>query len=321
MSATRGAIEAASLGTPAATRLASAAMRRRATTRRLRRTMLAGVALFAVGDRGPARRHQRLRPRRALDRRHALRDPRRAARPEGRRRRRDRRRDVRRAEGALAVLAPDVRPRARGITRDRPKAIAYDVEFVETPATARTTSRPTTRSCSPARSAGNVMFSATAVEQGAARRTSSAASRATKFARRDGRQRAAARGHRRACCGALPYEIDGLKTLSVATVERATGRPRRPQLVRRRRRLDRLRRAARPHPRGARSRAPSGAATRPARSRTRSSSSAPPRRCCRTATPPPGRPARWPGPRSTRTRSRRCCAASRCTTRAGSPTS
>ena len=64
--------------------------------------------------RGAARRHERVRPRRALDRRHTLRDPRRTARPEGRRRRRHRRRDVRRAQGALGVLAPDVRSRAVG---------------------------------------------------------------------------------------------------------------------------------------------------------------------------------------------------------------
>ena len=61
------------------------------------------------------RGHRRARPRRALDRRRALRDPRRRAVPGRRRGGRDRRPHLRRAQRALAVLAPDVRPRARGV--------------------------------------------------------------------------------------------------------------------------------------------------------------------------------------------------------------
>ncbi len=64
--------------------------------------------------RGPARRDRRARPRRALDDRSALRDPRRAGGPEGRRGGGDRRRHLRRAQAALGVLAPDVREGAGG---------------------------------------------------------------------------------------------------------------------------------------------------------------------------------------------------------------
>ena len=126
---------------------------------------------------------ERVRPRRALDRRHALRDPRRAARPEGRRRRRHRRRDVRRAQGALGVLAPDVRPRARGHRAGPPEGdrlrrrVRGDLR--RPPGGHR--GRQRARARQPRRPQRRVQRHGG--EQARARRTSSAASRGSGFAR------------------------------------------------------------------------------------------------------------------------------------------
>jgi adenylate cyclase len=198
-------------------------MRRRATTRRLRRTMLAGVALFAVAmvvllDATNAFDRAELS---TVDTRFEVR----GARPVPK--------DVV-VVGIDDVTFDELKERwvfsrltfARalaGIARDRPKAIAYDVEFVED-----TGDRPEDIEADNAlvlasRSARNVVLSATAVSK---RGTTNI------FGGLEGQKYA------RATVGngllpegfggvlrRVPYKIDGLKALSVATVEKATGRP------------------------------------------------------------------------------------------------
>ena len=260
---------------------------------------------------GAARRHGRARPRRALDRRRALRDPRRAAGPEGRRRGRHRRRDVRRAQRALAVRAPDVRPRAR---RRRARQAEGDRLRRRVHRAARTTSRPTTRSCSPAAAPAT---SCSAPPRWARRRarTIFGGKESQEFVKAHGRQRPAA-GGRGGALRRLPYEIDGLKTLSVARSSAA--------------RASRSTASA-PAARARGSTSPGRPATS-ATSRSRARSGAVPaghvprqdrghrRDGAVAAGPPPDLVARrrdGRARRSTPTRSTRCCAACRCTTSGG----
>ena len=140
-------------------------MRRRATTRRLRRTMLAGVALFAVAmvvllDATNAFDRAELS---TVDTRFGLRGERPVPK------------DVV-VVGIDDVTFDELKERwvfsrltfaraLRGITRDKPKAVAYDVEFVES-----TGDRPEDIEADNAlvlasRSARNVVFSATAVSR------------------------------------------------------------------------------------------------------------------------------------------------------------
>ena len=294
-------------------------MRRRATTRRLRRTMLAGVALFAVAivvllDATNAFDRAELS---TVDTRFGIRGERPVPK------------DVV-VVGIDDVTFDELKERwvfsrltfARalaGIAKDRPKAIAYDVEFVENSGDRPQDIEADNALVLASRRARNVVFSATAVSKRGhdehLRRP-----RGAEVRPRDGGQRAAARGAR---WGAAARAVQDRRPEDAVRRDRRAGHgpARRPRLVLRRRGLDRLRRAARPLPRGVVLAGGASAATRRARSRARSSSSAPPRPCCRTPTPPRGPPGRWPGPRSTRTRSRRCCGARRCTTPAGSPTS
>ena len=89
--------------------------------------------------------------------------------------------------------------------------------------TARRTSRPTTRWSLASRSAGNVVFSATAVGRKGTTNIFGGLE-GQKF----GRARVGNGLLPEGTGGVLrrvPYKIDGLKTLSVATVELATGRP------------------------------------------------------------------------------------------------
>ena len=111
----------------------------------------------------------------------------------------------------------------RGITRDRPKAIAYDVEFVE-----NTGDRPEDIEADNAlvlasRAARNVVFSATAVSKEGTTNIFGGLE-GQKFGRAtvgNGLLPEGTGGVLRR----VPYKIDGLKTLSVATVEQATRRP------------------------------------------------------------------------------------------------
>ena len=73
------------------------------------------------------------------------------------------------------------------------------------------------------RKAGNVVFSATEVGKNGATKIFGG-KEAQKFARATVGNGLLPEGSS-AHCGGCPYEIDGLKTLSVATVERVTGKP------------------------------------------------------------------------------------------------
>src|SRR5215213_647615 len=265
-------------------------MRRRATTRRLRRTLLAGVAVLAVGlvvlleltgalDRAELS---------TVDARFQVRGAR--AVPD----------DVM-VVGIDDTTFSELDQRfpfsrrtfaraLRDVSDDHPRAIVYDVEFAEQSDDVVGDNRLVLNT----RRAGNVVLSATEVGKGGKTKIFGG-TEAQKFARATVGNGLLPEGSSGAL-RRLPYAIDGLRTLSVATVERVTHRP-----------VDRSRM------RGA-------GASSPAPSATGSSSSGPSRRRCRTATRRRGRRARWPGRRSTPTRSTRCCAACRCTTRAASPT-
>ena len=113
----------------------------------------------------------------------------------------------------------------------------------------------------------------------------------------------------------VSFSVGGLKTLAVASAEVADGHRVRRARVRRRPRV----RIDYYGPEGTASTSVSfstvyRATCRAGSSTTRSWSSAPPRRRCRTSTRPPP-PARCRARRSRRARSRRCCAASRCAPR------
>jgi adenylate cyclase len=194
-------------------------MRRRATTRRLRRTLLVGVALLGVATVV------------ALDLTHALRraelstvDARFEIRGE---------RPV--PNDVVVVGIDDVtfselnqrfpfsrRTFAKALAQvssDHPRAIVYDVEFAERSNDVVGDNRLILNT----RKAGNVVLSATEVGKGG-RTKIFGGIQGQKFARAtigNGLLPEGASGALRR----LPYSIDGLRTLSVATVERVTHHP------------------------------------------------------------------------------------------------
>ena len=284
-------------------------MRRRATTRRLRRTMLAGVALFAVAmvvllDATNAFDRAELS---TVDTRFEIRGERPVPN------------DVV-VVGIDDVTFSELNERfpfsrltfARAlsqISRDRPRAIVYDIEFAETSGDSR--GRDQGRQRARARHAPR--------RQRRPQRHGGRQERRHQDLRRrqggpevragDGRQRAAARGLRR--CAAPAAVLDRRPEDAVGGDRRARHPPAgRPQPAGGRAARGSTSRGRPATSATSRSRTPSSAASSRARSGTGSSSSAPPRPRCRTATRPPGPPARWSGPRSTRTRSTRCCAGS-----------
>ena len=208
--------------------------------------MLAGVALFALGARGAARGHQRARPRRALDRRHALRDPRRAAGAGGRRRGRDRRRDVRRAQRALAVRAPDVRARPHGIAAGQAEGRSSTTSSSRSsPTTAGIEADKALVAGQPRRRQRRVQRDGG--EQGGGTTNIFGGHEGPEVRRGRGRQRAAAGGP----AGVLRRAARTRSTGSRRCRSRPSSGPRAGRSTAaagRRRRLDRLRRAARPLP-------------------------------------------------------------------------
>ena len=197
-------------------------MRRRATTRRLRRTLLAGVALFAVAmvvllDATNAFDRAELT---SVDTRFKIRGERPVPK------------DVV-VVGIDDVTFDELKERwvfsrltfARalaGVARDHPKAIAYDVEFVEDTGNSVKAIEADNALVNATRHAGNVVLSATAVSS---RGTTNVFGglEAQKYAKAtigNGLLPEGTGGVLRR----VPYTIDGLRTLSVATVELATGR-------------------------------------------------------------------------------------------------
>ena len=194
-------------------------MRRRATTRRLRRTLLAAVALLAVGavvllDATGALDRAELS---TVDARFDIRGERPVPK------------DV------VVVGIDDVtfselnerwqfsrRTFARalsGVARDKPRAIVYDVEFSEPSDDVEADNALVLAT----RRAGNVVLSATEVGKGGATKIFGG-EEGQKFAKAtigNGLLPEGSSGALRR----LPAEIDGLRTLSVAAVERATRRP------------------------------------------------------------------------------------------------
>ncbi|MEA2132818.1 MAG: adenylate cyclase [Solirubrobacteraceae bacterium] len=198
-------------------------MRRRATTRRLRRTMLAGVAVFAVAmvvllDATNAFDRAELS---TVDTRFEIR----GARPVPK--------DVV-VVGIDDVTFSDLHERfpfsrltfakaLSQISRDRPRAIVYDVEFSETSGNSQKAIIADNALVLATRRAGNVIFSATEVGKNGATKIFGGAE-FLKFARAKVGNGLLPEGSAGAL-RRLPYAIDGLKTLSVATVERVTHRP------------------------------------------------------------------------------------------------
>src|SRR5215218_211191 len=197
-------------------------MRRRATTRRLRRTLLAGVAALAVVtvvvlEATDALRRSELS---TVDARFSIRGERPVP------------------DDVIVVGIDDVtfselnerwpfnrKTFARALTkisRDKPAAIVYDVEFSETSGESNAAIEADNALVLATRRAGNVVLSATEVGK----------NRATKvFGGREAQEFAKATiGNGllpEGSSGALrrlPGKIDGLDTLSVAAVKRATGR-------------------------------------------------------------------------------------------------
>jgi adenylate cyclase len=198
-------------------------MRRRATTRRLRRTMLAGVALFAVAmvvllDATNAFDRAELS---TVDTRFEIRGERPVPK------------DVV-VVGIDDVTFSDLKQRfpfsrltfARAlsqISRDRPRAIVYDVEFSETTGNSQAAIIADNALVLATRRAGNVIFSATEVGRNGATKIFGG-KEFQKFARATVGNGLLPEGSAGAL-RRLPYEIDGLRTLAVATVERVTHRP------------------------------------------------------------------------------------------------
>ena len=194
-------------------------MRRRATTRRLRRTLLAAVALFALGT------VVLLHATGALDRAELStvdqRFPIRGARPVPN--------DVV-VVGIDDVTFSELNQRfpfkrrtfakaLRQISDDHPRAIVYDVEFSEQSDDVVGDNRLVLNT----RRAGNVILSATEVGKGGKTKVFGGVP-TQKFARAtigNGLLPEGSTGTLRR----LPYEIDGLRTLAVATVERVTHKP------------------------------------------------------------------------------------------------
>ena len=194
-------------------------MRRRATTRRLRRTLLAAVALFALGtvivlDATGALDRAELS---TVDARFEI-------------------RGARAVPNDVVVLGIDdvtfdeLKERwvfsrrtfakaLAGVSSDKPRAIVYDVEFAEQSKDVEGDNRLILNT----RKAGNVVLSATEVGKNGATKIFGGAA-GQKFARAtigNGLLPEGSTGTLRR----LPYEIDGLRTLSVAAVERVTGKP------------------------------------------------------------------------------------------------
>jgi adenylate cyclase len=195
-------------------------MRRRATTRRLRRTMLAGVALFAVAmvvllDATNAFDRAELS---TVDTRFEIRGERPVPK------------DVM-VVGIDDVTFSELNQRfpfkrrtfakaLAEISRDKPRAIVYDVEFSEQSDDVVGDNRLVLNT----RKAGNVVLSATEVGKNGATKVFGGGKEVQTFARAtigNGLLPEGSSGALRR----LPYSIDGLKTLSVATVERVTHRP------------------------------------------------------------------------------------------------
>ncbi|MEO8688940.1 MAG: adenylate/guanylate cyclase domain-containing protein [Solirubrobacteraceae bacterium] len=199
-------------------------MRRRATTRRLRRTMLAGVALFAVAM------VVLLDVTNAFDRAElATVDSRFEIRGE---------RPV--PKDVIVVGIDDVTfselderfpfsrltfARAlRQVTRDKPRAIVYDVEFSEATGNSQAAIKADNALVYATRAAGNVILSATEVGKGGRTKIFGGGKEVQAFSKArfgNGLLPEGSSGALRR----LPYAIDGLRTLSVATVERVTHRP------------------------------------------------------------------------------------------------
>lgn len=194
-------------------------MRRRATTRRLRRTLLAAVALFALGtvivlDATGALDRAELS---TVDARFEI-------------------RGARAVPNDVVVLGIDdvtfdeLKERwvfsrrtfakaLAGVSSDKPRAIVYDVEFAEQSKDVEGDNRLILNT----RKAGNVVLSATEVGKNGTTKIFGGAA-GQKFARAtigNGLLPEGSTGTLRR----LPYEIDGLRTLSVAAVERVTGKP------------------------------------------------------------------------------------------------
>jgi adenylate cyclase len=194
-------------------------MRRRATTRRLRRTLLAGVALFAVAmvvllDATNAFDRAELS---SVDTRFEIRGERPVPK------------DV------IVVGIDDVtfselnqrfpfkrRTFAKAlaeVSRDKPRAIVYDVEFSEQSDDVEGDNQLVINT----RRAGNVILSATEVDKRGRTKIFGGieGQRYGKATIGNGLLPEGSSGALRR----LPYSIDGLRTLSVATVERVTHRP------------------------------------------------------------------------------------------------
>jgi adenylate cyclase len=194
-------------------------VRRRATTRRLRRTLLAAVALFALGtvivlDSTGALDRAELA---TVDQRFEIRGAR--AVPK----------DVV-VVGIDDVTFDELKERwvfsrrtfakaLAGVSSDHPRAIVYDVEFAEQSNDVEGDNMLILNT----RKAGNVVLSATEVGKNGATKIFGGAA-GQKFAHAtigNGLLPEGSSGTLRR----LPYEIGGLRTLSVATVERVTGKP------------------------------------------------------------------------------------------------
>ena len=194
-------------------------MRRRATTRRLRRSLLAAVALFALGtvvllDATGVLDRAELS---TIDQRFEIRGAR--AVPK----------DVV-VVGIDDVTFDELKQRwvfsrrtfakaLAGVASDKPRAIVYDVEFAEQSDDIVGDNRLVLNT----RRAGNVIFSATEVGKNGATKIFGG-KEVQDFAKAKVGNGLLPEGSSGAL-RRLPYSIDGLKTLSVATVEDVTGKP------------------------------------------------------------------------------------------------
>src|SRR3954467_4118892 len=198
-------------------------MRRRPTTRRLRRTLLAGVAVLAVGlvvlleltgalDRAELS---------TVDARFQIRGPR--AVPD----------DVM-VVGIDDATFSELNQRfpfsrrtfaraLREVSGDHPRAIVYDVEFAETSGNSDAAIEADNALVLATRRAGNVVLSATEVGKGGRTKIFGGVE-AQRFARATVGNGLLPEGSSGAL-RRLPYAIDGLRALSGAPVERVTHRP------------------------------------------------------------------------------------------------
>jgi adenylate cyclase len=194
-------------------------VRRRATTRRLRRTLLAAVALFALGTvvllhaTGALERAELS----TVDQRFVIR----GARPVP---------DDVVVVGIDDITFDELKERwvfsrrtfaraLREVSDDKPRAIVYDVEFAEQSDDVVGDNRLVLNT----RRAGNVILSATEVGKRGTTKIFGGAE-AQKFAHATVGNGLLPEGSSGAL-RRLPYDIDGLRTLAVATVERVTHKP------------------------------------------------------------------------------------------------